>query len=129
MLPSSSHMGIFDRFSRLVRAELSHRIGGRSSVDPASWRASKPRARPAPEPSVVRLPAELLSAFEALGVEPTADHKTARSAYLKALKAHHPDRHQDDEAARARATDQSARLNQAWDLIEAYYEAQPNSTT
>ena len=122
-------MGIFDRFSRLVRAELNHRIGGRSSVDPASWRASEPRSRPAPDPQVVRLSAELVSAFKALGVEPTVDHGTARAAYLKGLKAHHPDRHQEDEDARARATDESARLNQAWDLIEAHYEAQSNSTT
>ena len=122
-------MGIFDRFSRLVRAELNHHIGGRTSVDPASWKASEPRTRPAPDPTAVGLSAELVSAFKTLGVQAGADHQTARAAYLKGLKTHHPDRHQNDEGARARATDESARLNQAWDLVGAYYEAQPNSTT
>jgi hypothetical protein len=74
-------MGIFDRFSRLVRAELNHRTGGRSAVDPASWRASEPGDKGPPE------------------------------------------------RARVRATDESARINQAWDLLERYYEVQSNSTT
>ena len=53
----------------------------------------------------------------------------ADAAYLAELKAHHPDRHQDDEAARERATEESARMNEAWDVLERYYDAQPNSTT
>jgi len=122
-------MGIFDRFSRLVRAELSHRIGGGSTVDSASWKASEPDVRRTPESNAVRLSAEVTRAFQTLGVDPSVDHGTARAAYLKALKIHHPDRHQDDERARERATDESARLNQAWDLLEDHYEAQSNSTT
>jgi DnaJ-domain-containing protein 1 len=122
-------MGIFDRFSRLVRAELNHRTGGRSAVDPASWRASEPGDKGPPEPRAEVLPPELTRAFEVLGVDPRAERATTRAAYLKALKAHHPDRHQDDERARVRATDESARINQAWDLLERYYEVQSNSTT
>jgi len=122
-------MGIFDRFSRLVRAEFNHRISGRTSVDPASRRAREPDVRRAPESSAVRLPAEVRGAFQTMGVDPGVDQATARAAYLKALKIHHPDRHQDDEVARERATDESAGLNQAWDVLERYYEAQSNSTT
>ena len=122
-------MGIFDRFSRLVRAELNHRTGGRSAVDPASWRASEPGDKRVPEPRAEVLPPELTRAFEVLGVDPRAERAITRAAYLKALKAHHPDRHQDDEKTRVRATDESARINQAWDLLERYYEVQSNSTT
>lgn len=126
-------MGIFDRFSRLVRAELNHRTGGRSAVDPARRRASEPGDKRPPEPSAEvlppELPPELTRAFEVLGVDPRAERATTRAAYLKALKVHHPDRHQDDERARVRATDESARINQAWDLLERYYEVQSNSTT
>ena len=122
-------MGIFDRFSRLVRAELNHRIGGRSAVDPASWRASEPGRAPRPGPRESQLPSEVLRAFQTLGVEVSASRDTSRAAYLKALKANHPDRHQDNAVERDRATEASARLNEAWDLLERFYEAQSNSTT
>ena len=129
MLTSLANMGIFDRFSRLVRAELNHRIGRRKTVDPASWRASEPRPMARPEPAKPSLSVEVTRAFQTLGLDPSASRRAARAAYLAELKAHHPDRHQDDEAARERATEESARMNEAWDVLERYYDAQPNSTT
>lgn len=122
-------MGIFDRFSRLVRAELNHRIGRRAPVGRPDVQPARPRGPERTSPAAPSLPAELVEAFRALGLEPGVSRAAARRAYLKGLKAHHPDRHQDDPAARARATDQSAKMNQAWDLLERYYDAQSNSTT
>ena len=74
-------MGIFDRFSRLVRAELNHRTGGRSAVDPARRRASEPGDKRPPEPSAEVLPPELPPELTC----PPEDYRTAKfslAAYL-----------------------------------------------
>jgi len=119
-------MGIFDRFSRLVRAEINHQTGRvsgsipfeRPPVDGGS-RDSSAGASPSRETDV---PSDVERALETLGLGPHADRQEARSAYLEALKSHHPDRHQDDGPNEARATEATARLNEAWDRLERFYE-------
>jgi DnaJ-domain-containing protein 1 len=114
-------MGIFDRFSRLVRSEFSHQLGGRRRVDPGIGTAREPPARPAPSPEA-GLSDKVLGAFRVLGLRPGVDRATARAAYVAALKDHHPDRHQDDGSREAEATEASARINEAWDRLKRHYD-------
>ena len=127
MLPWAASMGIFDRFSRLVRAELSHQAGPLSGLGPPMGRPleASGAAAPSPPPEGPPLSDALRGAYEVLGVPPGAPRKTCRAAYLIALKRHHPDRHQDDGPQEARATEATASLNGAWALLEEHFDARP----
>lgn len=64
----------------------------------------------------------LKRAFAELGMAPGASFEACKDAYKKLLKTHHPDRHANHEGNLKKATVKTARLNEAWGHIEAYYE-------
>ena len=94
-----------------------------ATTSAASRKASEPPpVAPTEAEPGAGLSDEVLSAFRTLGLRPGVDRATARGAYVAALKDHHPDRHQDDGAEEAQATEASARINEAWDRLERYYD-------
>lgn len=65
-------------------------------------------------------PAKLLSAYKTLGLSYGASFDQVKTAYKRLLKAHHPDRHGSDPEAQKKATETSARLNNAFRIIETW---------
>jgi curved DNA-binding protein CbpA len=51
--------------------------------------------------------------YQALGIHPQASHAEVRAAYLRLMRAHHPDRRPDDAAA----ADVARRANAAWEVL------------
>ncbi len=85
------------------------------------WRRSRVRAQarrqgsPSPEASCDQ-------AYRILGVAPTASNEAVRQAYRKKAKIYHPDslRAQGlSDDLIAKATDQMARVNAAWEMIKS----------
>jgi curved DNA-binding protein CbpA len=60
----------------------------------------------------------LLTDYDLLGVEPTADLETIRRAWRVKVQLLHPDRHQGAPAAvQAEAARESLRINRAWERL------------
>lgn len=74
-------------------------------------------------------------AREILGIGPDASFRTAKVAYRNLVRIHHPDRAGRDVSEQKKASEQMARLNQAWELLEdrekrgVYGKSADNSTT
>jgi curved DNA-binding protein CbpA len=51
--------------------------------------------------------------YQALGVNPQASHDEVRAAYLRLMRAHHPDRRPGDE----RSAERALRANGAWEVL------------
>ncbi|MCB9727624.1 MAG: J domain-containing protein [Deltaproteobacteria bacterium] len=140
-------MGIFDRLSRLARAEVSH-LGGRvrealsgdsddaladddEVVETSEARAAEARAQagrasrsaPVDEPSQQRWPREIREAYATLELPLGSSREQARTAYRRLLRTHHPDRHQHDDAAERRATERTMTIRAAWERLDAFLPA------
>ncbi|MEZ4265230.1 MAG: J domain-containing protein [Myxococcota bacterium] len=141
-------MGIFDRLSRLARAEANHlgeRVREAISGGPTSDRygtedgsedgsqASQPEIEPGPaqargrstgaqgdEPAGGRWSREVREAYAALGLPLGATRTEARAAYKRLLHAHHPDKHQDDGEAERRATERTMKIRVAWERLDEF---------
>lgn len=64
------------------------------------------------------------SAFDILGLPPTADAQTIRKAWRALARTYHPDRYREDPAA---ATRKMAALNEAFSLLRSAGSPQPAS--
>jgi curved DNA-binding protein CbpA len=82
-----------------------------------SWRDTQQEA---PFGKLKNPPEELRADFECLGVPFGADNETCKAAYKKLLKIHHPDRHANHEGNYKKATERSAKINDACDRIEKW---------
>ena len=71
------------------------------------------RKRPVPE--------EIRRDFAELGLSPEASPEECKEAYKKLLKIHHPDRHANHEGNLRKATEKTARVNAAYDRLEAWF--------
>jgi DnaJ-domain-containing protein 1 len=67
------------------------------------------------------VPGDLQKDFAELGLAPGASLAACKAAYKKLLKIHHPDHHAGNSANMQKATQKSARLNNAMDRIEKWY--------
>ncbi|MDR0556917.1 MAG: J domain-containing protein [Treponema sp.] len=65
-------------------------------------------------------PEALRPAFAELGVPFGADPEACKTAYKKLLKIHHPDRHAEHAENMRKATEKSARINDAYERIERW---------
>jgi len=65
-------------------------------------------------------PPRLVAAYSTLGLSYGASFEQAKAAYKRLLKEHHPDRHGSSLEAQKKATETSARINDAFRLIEAW---------
>lgn len=67
-------------------------------------------------------PAKLVAAYKTLGLNFGAPFDAVRAAYKRLLKEHHPDRHANAPEAMKKATETSARINDAYRLLETWNE-------
>lgn len=65
---------------------------------------------------------KLTAARRTLGVAPDASFDQIKATYKRLLKQHHPDRHGTDPEAMRRATETSARINDAFRILETWHE-------
>jgi DnaJ-domain-containing protein 1 len=66
------------------------------------------------------VPESLRQDFAELGLSPGASEEECKAAYKKLLKLHHPDRHAGHAGNMKKATEKSARINAAFERIEAW---------
>jgi hypothetical protein len=66
-------------------------------------------------------PAKLVKAYKTLGLEHGASFAQAKARYKSLLKEHHPDKHGSSPEAQKKATDMSARINNAFSIIETWH--------
>lgn len=66
-------------------------------------------------------PQKLLAAYRILGLSYGATFDQAKAAYKRLLKEHHPDRHGSTPEALKSATETSARINDAFRIIETWH--------
>jgi DnaJ-class molecular chaperone len=117
-------MGLFERISRLARAELNHLLDGSEpdinqpdyhSGDDAWSSSTRPSAerptRSAREPTQRELD------FAALELDPSSDQDAIRKAYRRLLKRYHPDRFNDDPEREAAANELTRRLREAYERL------------
>ncbi|HEY9054110.1 MAG TPA: J domain-containing protein [Rectinemataceae bacterium] len=62
-------------------------------------------------------------AYRYLGLSPNAPFAEVKAAYKRLLFKHHPDRNSSSPAEAKRATETSAKINAAYQVIEAYEDA------
>lgn len=65
-------------------------------------------------------PPRLVAAYSTLGLSYGATFEQTKAAYKRLLKEHHPDKHGSSPEAQKKATETSARINDAFRLIEAW---------
>ncbi len=81
----------------------------------AQFRAQSSKASSGPPP-------KLAQAYKTLGLPFKAPFAEVKTAYKKLLKEHHPDKHGSDPLAQKQATETSARINNAYRVIELWHE-------
>ena len=62
----------------------------------------------------------LVAAYEYLGLPYGTDFEASKAKYKKLLLKHHPDRHAGNPENIKKATETSARINEAWRIVEAW---------
>lgn len=67
-------------------------------------------------------PAKLIAAYKILGLSPGVPFDQVRKTYKQLLKQHHPDKHGSAPDAQKKATETSARINDAYRIIETWHE-------
>jgi len=97
------------RQEREARARAEERARADNSRPGASYRTSGP-------------PPKLLEAYKTLGLAYGARFEDAKAAYKNLLKEHHPDRHGSTPENLKKATEKSARINNAWRIVETWHE-------
>ncbi len=66
------------------------------------------------------LPLAVLQAYAVLGLSPSATWDQVNAAHRSLLKEHHPDRHAGNEALIKKATDQSQKINEAYQALKKH---------
>jgi hypothetical protein len=136
-------MGIWDRLGNVVKSYLSdedvrlfgrgggHSPGGDPDLDAAfdelndylnrktEGRGAEHRAASGGR-SGTSVPEELRPDFAELGLAFGAPADECKAAYKRLLKVHHPDRHAGHAGNFKKATENSARINAAYDRIEQW---------
>ncbi|GAB1432131.1 hypothetical protein MASR2M29_07560 [Spirochaetota bacterium] len=81
----------------------------------AQFRAQSFKASSGPPP-------KLAQAYKTMGLPFKTPFTEVKTAYKKLLKEHHPDKHGSDPLAQKQATETSARINNAYRVIELWHE-------
>jgi len=69
------------------------------------------------------IPEELKADFAELGLSPDASAEECKAAYKKLLKIHHPDRHTGNPEDLKKATEKTARVNDAYNHLAHWFQA------
>lgn len=120
----AARVTLMEPFRLLLRAMLQReQQSAEKRREPA-----QPKSEPRPETVPVTEPEEL-SAYEILGLSPSASFVEIKAAYRKRVKACHPDLFVDmDEQARALAERWTKALNAAYATLNQRHRAKPSST-
>ena len=119
-------MGIWGRLGNLIKSYINDDVSKRDPDLDAAYEelddflqgtGSRGKARKQAKP----VPEEIRKAFVELGLEPDASLEECKEAYKKLLKAHHPDRHAQDQENMDKATGKTARLNAAYERLEGWF--------
>jgi len=62
----------------------------------------------------------VLQAYAVLGLSPSATWDQVNTAHRSLLKEHHPDRHAGNESLIKQATDQSQKINEAYQALKKH---------
>ena len=116
----ASRVTLMEPFRLGLRAML-----GREPQRPEKRQQTQPKPKPAPEAVPVNEP-EKLSAYELLGLSPSASFVEIKAAYRKRVKACHPDLFAGmDQQARALAERWTKALNAAYATLNQRHRARP----
>jgi DnaJ-domain-containing protein 1 len=99
---------------RAAQERLSREREARERAEERS-RAARPGASSGPPP-------RLVAAYSTLGLSYGASFEQAKAAYKRLLKQHHPDRHGSSQETLKVATEKSARINDAFRIIETWHD-------
>ena len=121
-------MGIFDRLSRLARAEANSLLDSASDAAQGVFGTGTPESRsPASDAGVSeadRWPSEIRDDYAALELPLGADRDAVKDAYRDMMRRYHPDRHTGDPAKAELANELTVRIRQSYERLDAYLEKQ-----
>jgi DnaJ-domain-containing protein 1 len=131
-------MGIWDRLGKVIKSYGNYsdeRVWGRNAskrqADPdldaayeeldeflqGEHSEKKEKSEERKQPVRENIPENIKEAFAELGLKPNATIEECKEAYKKLLKIHHPDRHAKHQGNMEKATDKTARVNAAFELL------------
>lgn len=97
--------------------EKQERLRRESEARARTWQQAKATPKPAPA-----LPTKLLEAYKTLGISFGTPFENVRLSYKRLLKEHHPDKHGSAPETQKLATETSARINDAFRIIETWHD-------
>jgi hypothetical protein len=100
---------------RETQARLERERQARMRMEEEARSRSRPRDAGGPPP-------KLVAAYKVLGLPLNAPFDQVRKTYKQLLKQHHPDKHGSAPDAQKKATETSARINDAYRVIETWHE-------
>ena len=118
-------MGIFDRLSRLARAEANSLLDSASDAAQGVFgQGPSTDARGAAvdpgETEAGRWPPEIREDYAALELPLGADREAVKDAYRDMMRRYHPDRHTGDPDKAELANELTVRLRQSYERLDAY---------
>ena len=120
-------MGIFDRLSRLAKAEANHLFDSASDAAQGLFDAEGDRPSQPAEPEVDeagRWPREIVEDYAALELPLGADRAAVKDAYRAMMRRYHPDRVNDEPDKVKLANELTVRLRQSYERLDAYLAKQ-----
>ena len=123
-------MGIWDRLESVLKSyvndgseNVSWRHTSRSDPDlQAAYEELDDFLKGKTHEHVKPVPDDVRRAFAELGLECSATLEECKEAYKKLLKEHHPDRHAKHKTNMEKATDKTARLNEAYERLVEWFD-------
>ena len=120
-------MGIFDRLSRLAKAEANHLLdsaseGAQEFFNAEGARPSTPLDQEVED--VGRWPREIVEDYAALELPLGADRAAVKGAYRAMMRRYHPDRVNDEPDKVKLANELTVRLRQSYERLDAYLAKQ-----
>lgn len=121
-------MGIFDRLTRLAKAEANHLFDSANDAAQDLFKGEGERrgqGTTAPEGDVAnRWPKQVAEDYAALELPLGADRTAVKEAYRGLMRRYHPDRHTADPAKSKLANELSMRIRQSYERLDAYLAKQ-----
>ena len=121
-------MGIFDRLSRLAKAEANHLFDSATDKAQDLFSAQGERRPRAPEPQAAEAtrqwPRELEEDYASLELPLGANRAAVKDAYHDMMRRYHPDLHHDEPEKAELANELTVRLRQSYERLDAYLARQ-----
>ncbi len=120
-------MGIFDRLSRLARAEANSLFESASDAAQGVFGKGAPESRGAATGGVSesdRWPPEIRDDYAALELPLGADRDAVKDAYRDMMLRYHPDRHTSEPDKAELANELTVRIRQSYERLDAYLAKQ-----